>query len=140
MADSEIPTRKILVANARPEDSGRGLAHLPRALMATLGIGEGDVIEVEIESHADRIGRHQEVNVAILVERDLGVARARAERAELHAPARVPGAPGAGRAALRRPQADRPVARRRGASSDCGAGGAAGGGGRAAGPPAGRLA
>ena len=46
MPDSEIPTRKIQVANARPEDSGRGLAHLPRALMATLGIGEGDVIEI----------------------------------------------------------------------------------------------
>ena len=46
MPDSETPTRKIQVANARPEDSGRGLAHLPRALMATLGIGEGDVIEI----------------------------------------------------------------------------------------------
>ncbi len=46
MADSEIPTRKIQVANARPEDSGRGLAHVPRALMAALGIGEGDVIEI----------------------------------------------------------------------------------------------
>jgi len=46
MADSETPTRKIQVANSRPEDSGRGLAHLPRALMAALGVGEGDVIEI----------------------------------------------------------------------------------------------
>ena len=39
MADSERPSRrKLQVANARPEDSGRGLAHLPRALMAALGI------------------------------------------------------------------------------------------------------
>jgi transitional endoplasmic reticulum ATPase len=49
MADSEITdtgTRKIQVANSRPEDSGRGLAHLPRTLMAAIGVGEGDVIEI----------------------------------------------------------------------------------------------
>ena len=46
MADSETPARRIQVANSRPEDSGRGLAHVPRRLMATLGIGEGDVIEI----------------------------------------------------------------------------------------------
>lgn len=34
------------MANSRPEDSGRGLAHLPRSLMAALGVGEGDVIEI----------------------------------------------------------------------------------------------
>lgn len=46
MADSETPVRKLQVANARPEDSGRGLAHIPRALMEALGITEGDVIEI----------------------------------------------------------------------------------------------
>ncbi|WP_440978771.1 CDC48 family AAA ATPase [Sphingomonas pseudosanguinis] len=46
MADSDAPTRKIQVANSRPEDSGRGLAHLPRTLMAALGITEGDVVEI----------------------------------------------------------------------------------------------
>src|SRR5690242_17385180 len=46
MADSETPAHKLQVANARPEDSGRGLAHLPRALMAALGLAEGDVIEI----------------------------------------------------------------------------------------------
>ena len=47
MADQENPaTRKWAVANARPEDSGRGLAHLPRILMAQLGLAEGDVIEI----------------------------------------------------------------------------------------------
>ena len=34
MADTDTPARKIQVANSRPEDSGRGLAHLPRSLMA----------------------------------------------------------------------------------------------------------
>ncbi|MBD8546543.1 CDC48 family AAA ATPase [Sphingomonas sp. CFBP 8760] len=46
MADTDTPPRKIQVANSRPEDSGRGLAHLPRTLMAALGVGEGDVIEI----------------------------------------------------------------------------------------------
>ena len=46
MADSDETTRRIQVANSRPEDSGRGLAHLPRALIAALGIGEGDVVEI----------------------------------------------------------------------------------------------
>ncbi|MGN6269415.1 MAG: CDC48 family AAA ATPase [Sphingomonas sp.] len=46
MADSETPAHKLQVANARPEDSGRGLAHLPRAMMGALGLAEGDVIEI----------------------------------------------------------------------------------------------
>ena len=47
MADAEpTTTRKIQVANSRPEDSGRGLAHVPRAVMAALGLTEGDVIEI----------------------------------------------------------------------------------------------
>ena len=44
MADSEI--RKLQVANARPEDSGRGLARLSRATMNALGMSEGDVVEI----------------------------------------------------------------------------------------------
>ncbi|HVJ02826.1 MAG TPA: CDC48 family AAA ATPase [Sphingomonas sp.] len=46
MADDESRGRKLQVANARPEDSGRGLAHIPRSLMGALGITEGDVIEI----------------------------------------------------------------------------------------------
>jgi transitional endoplasmic reticulum ATPase len=46
MADEDTRERKLQVANARPEDSGRGLAHIPRTLMAALGIAEGDVIEI----------------------------------------------------------------------------------------------
>ena len=46
MADPDTPARRIQVANSRPEDSGRGLAHLPRTLMAAIGVGEGDVIEI----------------------------------------------------------------------------------------------
>lgn len=46
MADTDTPTRKLQVANSRPEDSGRGLAHLPHTLMAELGLQQGDVIEI----------------------------------------------------------------------------------------------
>jgi len=44
MADTE--GHKLQVANARPEDSGRGLARLSRATMNALGLNEGDVVEI----------------------------------------------------------------------------------------------
>ncbi len=43
IADDDI---KVQVGNARPEDAGRGLARVPRALLAKLGLGEGDVVEI----------------------------------------------------------------------------------------------
>ncbi|MBR0552960.1 CDC48 family AAA ATPase [Stakelama marina] len=46
MADDESTPQSLQVANARSEDSGRSLAHLPRAVMAALGVGEGDVVEI----------------------------------------------------------------------------------------------
>src|SRR5262249_55311660 len=44
--------------------------------------GKGDVIDVEIEPHADRIGGDEIFDVAGLIELDLSVSRARGERAE----------------------------------------------------------
>ena len=38
--------------------------------------GEGHVVYVEVEPHADGIGGHQKVDVARLIERHLGIARA----------------------------------------------------------------
>ena len=46
MADGETVTRKLQVANARPDDSGRGLARLSRLTMNALGLVEGDVVEI----------------------------------------------------------------------------------------------
>ncbi len=46
MADSENPVRRLQVANARPDDSGRGLARMSRQVMGSLGLIEGDVIEI----------------------------------------------------------------------------------------------
>ncbi|MGS1015857.1 CDC48 family AAA ATPase [Allosphingosinicella humi] len=47
MADEEPSANRLQVANMRPDDSGRGLARLPRAMMNALGLSEGDVIELE---------------------------------------------------------------------------------------------
>ena len=41
--------------------------------------GEGDMVDVHVEAHADRVGRDQEVDLAGLEELDLGVAGARAQ-------------------------------------------------------------
>src|SRR3546814_1469991 len=46
MADEEREPARLQVANMRPDDSGRGLARLPRTMMNALGLGEGDVIEL----------------------------------------------------------------------------------------------
>ncbi len=46
--------------------------------------GKRDMIDVEIEPHADRIGRHQIIHVAILKHRHLRVAGARRQRAQHH--------------------------------------------------------
>ncbi len=46
MADIERSPRRLQVANMRPEDSGRGLARVPRATLQALGLNEGDVIEL----------------------------------------------------------------------------------------------
>ena len=46
--------------------------------------GEGHVVHVHVEAHADRVGRDQEIDLLVLVQRHLGVARARAEPAHHH--------------------------------------------------------
>ncbi|MGB7404276.1 MAG: CDC48 family AAA ATPase [Pacificimonas sp.] len=49
MADGEQETSdhiKMQVANARSEDAGKGIARLPKATMAKLGIGDGTPIEI----------------------------------------------------------------------------------------------
>ena len=50
MADTETDTltraHRLQVANARPDDSGQGLARLPRSAMQALALAEGDVVEI----------------------------------------------------------------------------------------------
>ena len=52
MADNEPGTdNRIQVANARPEDAGRGIARLGQPIMARLGITEGDPVEIIGKRH-----------------------------------------------------------------------------------------
>ena len=46
MADTETPARRLQVANARPDDAGRGLARLSHTTMESLALVEGDVVEI----------------------------------------------------------------------------------------------
>ena len=50
MADSDAATQektvRLQVAAARQEESGRGVARLPRSAMQTLGVTEGDVVQL----------------------------------------------------------------------------------------------
>ena len=46
MAENEKMQVKLQVANARPEESGRGIARMPRATFAALGLAEGDIVEI----------------------------------------------------------------------------------------------
>jgi transitional endoplasmic reticulum ATPase len=46
MADEEKVPGRLQVANMRPDDSGRGVARVPRSTMTALGLSEGDVIEL----------------------------------------------------------------------------------------------
>ena len=45
--DPRVAGRKLQVANAKKEDSGRGLARMSRQVMASLGLVQGDVVEIE---------------------------------------------------------------------------------------------
>ena len=46
--------------------------------------GERDVVDVEVQAHADRVGGHDVLHLAGLIEGDLGVPCARGQRAEHH--------------------------------------------------------
>ena len=46
--------------------------------------GEGDMVHVHVQAHADRVGGDQEIDLPVLVQRHLGIAGARAEPAHHH--------------------------------------------------------
>ena len=56
----------------------------PHGAVELLRGGKGDMVDVHVEPHADRVRRNQEVDIARLVERDLRIARARRQRAHDH--------------------------------------------------------
>jgi transitional endoplasmic reticulum ATPase len=80
MADDERRVRRLQVATMRPEDSGRGIARLPRALMAEMGLAEGDVIELvgKRSTPARAVGPYPEDEGLEIIRLD-GLQRANAE-------------------------------------------------------------
>src|SRR5690606_10877558 len=44
--------------------------------------GKGDMVNIEIEAHADGVGGDEKIDIAVLIELDLGVACARRKRAK----------------------------------------------------------
>lgn len=55
MADAEERALRLQVANARPQDSGRGIARLGHAALTQLGLREGDVVEIVGKRHTAAI-------------------------------------------------------------------------------------
>ncbi|HYW14606.1 MAG TPA: AAA family ATPase, partial [Allosphingosinicella sp.] len=80
MADEEKQPTRLQVATMRPEDSGRGLARLPRRLMAQLELAEGDVIEItgKRATPARAVGPYSEDEGLEIIRLD-GLQRANAE-------------------------------------------------------------
>ena len=80
MADVETKARKLQVATMRPDDSGRGIARLPRAIMTELGLAEGDVIELvgKRATPARAVGPYPEDEGLEIIRLD-GLQRANAE-------------------------------------------------------------
>jgi transitional endoplasmic reticulum ATPase len=77
--DRQGPLR-LQVATMRPEDSGRGLARLPRAIMARLALKDGDVIELtgKRSTAARAVGPYPEDEGLDIIRLD-GLQRANAE-------------------------------------------------------------
>jgi transitional endoplasmic reticulum ATPase len=80
MADDDRAPRRLQVATMRPEDSGRGLARLPRAVMSALELADGDVIEIggKRATAARAVGPYPEDEGLEIIRLD-GLQRANAE-------------------------------------------------------------
>ncbi|HEY0147370.1 MAG TPA: CDC48 family AAA ATPase [Allosphingosinicella sp.] len=80
MADEDAGTGRLQVATMRPDDSGRGIARLPRAVMTAMGLAEGDVIEIvgKRSTPARAIGPYPEDEALNIIRLD-GLQRANAE-------------------------------------------------------------
>ncbi|RKK06027.1 AAA family ATPase [Pseudoroseomonas wenyumeiae] len=55
MADAEPRGTQVQVANARPEDVGKGIARISRKVMQNLGMQQGDVLEIIGQRHTAAI-------------------------------------------------------------------------------------
>src|SRR6202034_3799421 len=76
--------RAILAKSAGPSGDLGDLLRMetaPTSAVELVQAGEGDMVDIHVQSHPDRVGRDQEIDFAGLEQIDLGVAGARTERA-----------------------------------------------------------
>ncbi len=81
------PKGAVLLVAAGAAGDLRHLGDGQAALAATVKLverGEGDMVHVHVEPHADRVGGNEVVDLAGLKHRHLGIARARGQRAHHH--------------------------------------------------------
>lgn len=55
MAEAEAKGVQVQVANARPEDVGKGVARISRKAMQAMGVREGDALEIAGKRHTAAI-------------------------------------------------------------------------------------
>ena len=79
--------RAVLAKSAGPSGDLGDLLRIepaPPSSVEFVQTGEGDMVDIHVQSHPDRIGRDQKIDFAGLEQIDLGVAGARRERAHDH--------------------------------------------------------
>ena len=84
---SNRPERPVRQVTARPAGNLGKLRgrQFPVIFAVELSqAGDRDMIDIHVQTHADRIGRHEIIDLTGLIHLDLGIAGARAERAENH--------------------------------------------------------
>ena len=81
---AEAAVREVAARAARDLRDLGGREHARRPAVELPAGRERDVLQVQVESHADGVRRDQTVHLARLVETDLRVARARAQRPQHH--------------------------------------------------------
>ncbi len=86
--DAERAVVEMAAGAARDLGKLRGREAAVAAPVEFAGAGEGDVVDIEIEAHADGIGGDEEIDIARLIERNLRIAGARAQARQARPPRR----------------------------------------------------
>ena len=89
----------IAHAPARAAGDLRGLLRgqlAGRMAVELVQAGEGHMVHIHVQPHADGVGRHQEIHLAVLVHLHLGIAGARAEATHHHGASATAAADGLG--------------------------------------------
>ena len=72
----KVPSRHAAAGAARDLGDLRRAQPARRVAVELVQLGEGDMVHIHVQPHADGVGRDQEIDLAVLIERHLGVAGA----------------------------------------------------------------